>query len=94
VSRLLITIMLRALKYHTQMTRPINHTNGAINLAKRWLESGDPPFNVKIVDCCDAHLWYASHIGQTFTVERVTPDGYWAREPTGYLNIIFFEDAE
>lgn len=92
--RLVLVIALRALKHHVNMTRPINHTTGAINLIERTLKDGDPPFDVKITDCRDPLLWYADKIGQSFSVERITIDGYWAREPSGYINIIFFEDAK
>lgn len=92
--RLVLVIALRALKHHVNMTRPINLTAGAINLIERWLKDGDPPFKVTVTGYRDSHLWYADKVGQVFTVERITLDGYWAREPSGYINIIFFEDAK
>jgi len=40
------------------------------------------------------HTWYAKMLGKTVEVEMVCSDYFWAREPAGYINIIFKEDAE
>ncbi len=92
--RIVLQVALQALIYHQEQTRPINKTRGAINLIQRWFKNEEPPFKVKIVDCRDSNMWYAKLVGTEQVVLRVTVDGYWAREPAGYLNIIFFEDAE
>lgn len=49
---------------------------------------------VQIQRCTDPHMWYVDRVGQLISIERVTVDGLWAREPAGYINIIKFEDVE
>lgn len=63
-------------------------------LAAKWrLKITDSPM-VLIQGCSDPHMWYADRVGQLVLIERVSPDGLWAREPAGYINIIKFEDVE
>lgn len=93
-SQLLLLKAREALAHHQEQTRPITRTKGALIAIEAWLKYGPKPFEVKIVACRDSMLWYAGMIGQPILIERMTEDGFWAREPGGYINIIFFEDVQ
>jgi hypothetical protein len=47
-----------------------------------------------IKKCSDAMLWYAGLVGQTLEYVREDSEGYWSREPAGYLNVVRRKDAE
>lgn len=50
---------------------------------------------LRIVAARDSLLWYADKIGQEVPHLGEWPgEGYKSREPAGYVNIVFFEDAE
>lgn len=45
--------------------------------------------------CSDPHLWYAPLVGQMVANlgwDNTLP-GWWSREPAGYRNIVFAQDA-
>lgn len=93
-SQLLLQKAMETLINHQMVTRPVLRTQGMIKAIEKWLQYGSQPFEVKIVRCRDPQMWYANMVGQPIIVERMTEDGFWAREPSGYINIIFFEDVE
>lgn len=42
----------------------------------------------------DSQLWYAQLVGQRLPLLGTWPgEGYRSREPAGYTNIVYFEDA-
>lgn len=47
-----------------------------------------------IKKCSDPQLWYAELVGQKVELLREDSEGYWSREPAGYLNVVRREDAE
>lgn len=48
---------------------------------------------IQIKSCKDAMMWYNSYIGEQFYV--ISEDEYyWVREPAGYLNLVYKQDAE
>jgi len=51
---------------------------------------------LKIKSCSDPQMWYSDKVGQTFPVIREGEEErqYLTREPTGYLNVVNFDDAE
>lgn len=51
---------------------------------------------IKIIDCCDGHLWYATNVGETvvYLGEDKELPVYWSRDNGGYKNIIYKRDAE
>lgn len=59
-----------------------------------YLELGlQMPAAAKIAQCPDASMWYAKMIGQRFEIFRIDRQGYWTRDPDGYLNFIHPTDA-
>lgn len=48
-----------------------------------------------IVDCRDSLMWYNDRIGQVAPyLRRYDDEGYYtSREPSGYVNIVYFKDA-
>lgn len=50
--------------------------------------------NIKITQCPDPGMWYASRVGEVIEVRAADQDGYWTRDNEGYRNIIKFSDAE
>jgi len=93
-SQFLLVKAREALQYHQDQTRPISRTKGMIVAIAAWLEHGSSRFEAKIVDCRDPLVWYADKIGHVITIEWMTDDGFWSREPSGCINIVFFEDVE
>ena len=49
---------------------------------------------IKIASCRDGHVWYAKHVGDIFPLLREEKDCYITREPSGFANVVFKEDAE
>ena len=51
---------------------------------------------IKIISCCDGHLWYAKNIGHTvvYLGEDKELPVYWSRDNGGYKNIVYRSDAE
>jgi hypothetical protein len=49
---------------------------------------------IKITNCSDSQMWYAKFIGKEFTCLKEDAEGYWCREPAGYLNVVKREDAQ
>ena len=52
---------------------------------------------LRIIKCSDSMMWYRDMVGQTVVLARATdcdPDVYWSREPAGYLNMIYKQDAD
>ena len=52
---------------------------------------------LKIIKCSDSMMWYRDMVGQTVALARAEdrdPDVYWSREPAGYLNMVYKQDAE
>lgn len=49
---------------------------------------------LKIIKCDDPQMWYSNLVGDYLPLLREDGDGYWSREPAGYLNIVRREDAE
>ena len=51
---------------------------------------------IKIIDCCDGHLWYANNINHTvvYLGEDKELPVYWSRDNGGYKNIVYKRDAE
>ena len=47
-----------------------------------------------IHNCSDCLMWYSSLVGQRVPFVRDAGDGYMSREPSGYLNIVKYEDAD
>lgn len=48
----------------------------------------------KIIKCSDSLMWYRDKVGEVIEIERETPMYYWAREPSGYINIVHKSDVE
>lgn len=48
---------------------------------------------IRIIKCESPMLWYFPHIGKSFKFIREDDEGYWTREPAGYLNVVRKEDA-
>lgn len=49
---------------------------------------------IKIIKCGSPMLWYYRHVGKTFRLLREDDEGYWTRQPEGYLNVVRKQDAE
>lgn len=49
---------------------------------------------VRVESCRDAHLWYADHIGEVFSLFEEDRDSYLVRAPDGYTNVIWREDGK
>ena len=51
---------------------------------------------IRITNCKDPLLWYASHIGEVFQVHKIGTDRFWTREPNdwGCLNFVLKEDCK
>jgi hypothetical protein len=49
---------------------------------------------LRILRCPDRLMWYAGLVSQVVGLVREDADGFWAREPAGFLNIIHKDDAE
>jgi|694.fasta_scaffold07822_23 hypothetical protein len=52
---------------------------------------------IKIISHGDGIVWYANHVGKVFDVvreDRETSDVFWAREPEGFINIVYKKDAQ
>lgn len=49
---------------------------------------------IKIVNCSDSRMWYKNLIGQFAVYLGEYEDEYLSKEPAGYTNIIFKNDAE
>lgn len=47
-----------------------------------------------ITNCRDPHMWYAPLVGQRVALVRIETDCYLSREPAGYLNMVYKQDAE
>lgn len=47
-----------------------------------------PAMKVLVIGCGDPQMWYANRVGESLPLVREDADGYWAREPAGYLNVI------
>jgi hypothetical protein len=52
-----------------------------------------PAMKVRVIACSDPQMWYANRVGESIPLVREDADGYWAREPAGYLNVIKRADA-
>lgn len=52
---------------------------------------------LKIIGCNDHMLWYADLVGQRVPYLGIDTDPrgpiYWSREPAGYKNLVFCQDA-
>jgi hypothetical protein len=59
--------------------------------AYRWL---DRDFRVLIRRCPDPSMWYVDRVGQWVQIEKLDTDGMWAREPSGCINIIKYQDVK
>jgi hypothetical protein len=49
---------------------------------------------LKINKCSDPSMWYAGLVGQSVELVKEDAEGYWSREPAGFINIVRREDAE
>lgn len=49
---------------------------------------------IHIKKCQSPMLWYAAMVGEKVDFVCEDSEGYWSREPAGYLNVIFKGDAE
>ncbi len=52
---------------------------------------------IKVISCSNKILWYNSHIGKEFEVQKEEPNAYWCLEPDmrfRCLNWILKSDAE
>lgn len=49
---------------------------------------------LRIKGCRDSSMWYADKVGQLVGLVGVISEGYLAREPAGYTNIVLQRDAE
>ena len=49
---------------------------------------------ILIKKCSDSLFWYADKVGETVPFVSDMGDQYLSREPTGYLNIVKYEDSE
>jgi hypothetical protein len=78
------------------MIMTTDHVNGIEPIwmyFARMLTRFGPNAPVKIQRCGDPQMWYAKRVGELIPIEKVDKDGLWAREPSGYINIIHFEDV-
>lgn len=39
-------------------------------------------------------LWYWPLVGEAVQFIREDAEGYWSREPAGYVNVVLIQDAE
>ena len=53
-----------------------------------------PKKQLRIIQCRDSLMWYASLVGQTVPYLGTWPEGYRSREPAGYINVVRLHDAE
>ena len=44
--------------------------------------------------CPDSSMWYSSLVGERVVFIRDTGTEYISREPSGYLNIVLYNDAD
>lgn len=49
---------------------------------------------LRIKGCRDSSMWYADKVGQLVGYVSAIPEGYLAREPAGFTNIVLQRDAE
>lgn len=49
---------------------------------------------ILITGCSDSSFWYADMVGRYVAYEGDYEDGYFSREPGGYLNIVLYKDGE
>ena len=49
---------------------------------------------VRIESCRDSHLWYADHVGESFSLFEEDRDTFLVRAPDGYTNVVWREDAK
>ncbi len=49
---------------------------------------------IRITGCRDSLMWYAKLVGHEFPVQAEDSEGYWCREPAGFLNVVRRGDAE
>jgi hypothetical protein len=47
-----------------------------------------------IKKCQSPMLWYWPLVGETVQFIREDAEGYWSREPDGYVNVVLKQDAE
>lgn len=50
--------------------------------------------SIEITGCSRPRMWYAGLVGSVVTCVRKDASGYWAREPSGYLNVVLSADAK
>ncbi len=51
-------------------------------------------YQIRVIKASNPSYWYADNVGDTFPILREVQEGYMTREPAGYLNIIYKQDAE
>ena len=51
------------------------------------------PKYLRVTGTSKSGMWYQKLIGKTVPFEGIWPDGFKSREPTGYVNIVYFADA-
>lgn len=84
--------------------REVEYEKTQTTTKKNWLDTSEidearvatpkPVDRIRIKQCRDSMMWYASLIGFEFDVLSVEPTVYKTREPAGYINFILKEDAE
>ncbi|CDM42396.1 hypothetical protein [Ectopseudomonas oleovorans] len=47
-----------------------------------------------ITGCRDHQMWYSHLVGQRVPLLAIEPDCYLSREPAGFTNMVYKQDAE
>lgn len=69
----------------------------SLRLARTRALNGGAAMTVEVLlikKCSDSMLWYAGLVGEHVPFIRRERDCYISREPAGYTNIVWLEDAE